>query len=969
MKMSKEQILRLEMFALLHDLGKLSEKFIEYRKTWRKRDRSNYNSDPHEHWLGHFRRTDEVAKPELLNNQDPLIVDLEYSALWDVFTEYYGDLSLQDVITKHTKGGTPAMNCIRWADAVEAADDRNNPLYCNEQTEAPIVYTSTVYGYEEPLGNLEAARKSLYDQLMQGNLLKNYLDTPSHDSRKQLFDAIKKAFQQGLSDTTRPDNDTTLWDHCYAVASIAKTLSHSDEDIDSFPKAKFKILGIGWNGTAFLAGAHRIADVGGRERAINEFKDNLKKEIEFERYLGNCVYEDLDGIYFIVPECFDYAELKDKIYELATDKQLYGDLWPNIELSNSATNKLSDIIKVVKKLRAKRDTPVSGDVRQLVKKLTEEIKGNELICPLCRRRKEIKELKICKECLKRRQGNAKTAIVDDKQTAYFSEIARANDGGLKRLALMIVNFDLEPWLSGQMINTMFVSDPRGMKKEIDELGENNPFEDLENVRKAELPAETIDYSLIVNDLQQLLSDEENLRAFLYGRHIRYNSSGEPYLPKDKEPGWSGYPQTVAWQVCTKTPTPSTLLDTWITAERFVKKVTGNDFLKENNIVKKTTRICFNWKSSKEITDGKVYEALVTKDGDTTKAGDRFEFVIIGKTAYVLDKIDPIGAYVKCYDDNGELIDETHIDDTFDSDGYLPIRRITATPNLGYLIIPASKVPEYVKKVQKEYKKYFGKVTGRLQMFVGAIFFDSFHPMSVIFDAAARMLKWPNKAFDGVISKNGDNYNVRFTDLPTAECIDVNIPSALGDCNEDWFHPYLILHKENKSLPTYFLTRGQDESAEPNTHLCALAEVGESPLPVYFRPNLFDYELLDCSARRQDIYYNNDGFRHVAPLNFAQRPYPLATFTGKMSDIWQKLGEEETSQIYNLETLLHSRIQDWREDDDFEEQIETFKNASTQTFAPGLENERTDHLIDAMDLFLHILQVKRQNEDENNGESE
>jgi len=784
-----------------------------------------------------------------------------------------------------------------------------------------------------------------------------------------LFFAVKKAFQQGLSDTTRPDNDTTLWDHCYAVASIAKALSHTDEDIDSFPKAKFKILGIGWNGTAFLAGAHRIADVGGRERAIAEFKEKLKEEIEFERYLGNCVYEDLDGIYFIVPECFDDVGLKEEIYELAAGNPLYGDLWPNIEILDESTNKLSDIIKVVKKLRAKRDTPVSGDVRQLVKKLTEKMEGSHLICPLCRRRKEIHEVKICKECQDRRYGNAKTAIVDDKQTAYFSEIAHANDGSLKRLALMIVNFDLEPWLSGQMINTMFVSDPRGMEKEIAELGENEPFKHLEIERKTQIPAEKIKYDLIVNDLRQLLAEGgKHPRSILYGRHVRFDSEEKPFLPDDKEANWRDNPQTVAWQVCTKTPTPSTLLDTWITAEKFVKQVTGNDFIKEKGIVKVTTRYCFNWKSNKEIADGKVYDAVVTKDGQYVKMGDRFEFVVFGNDAYVLDEIDPAGSLINIYDDDDKLIGEASIADSVVSKGYLPIRRITAAPNLGYLIIPASKVPEYVDKVQEEYKTHFGKVTGRLQMFVGAIFFDSFLPMSVVFDAAARMLKWPKREFSGNITQNDSIYNLRFSEMPTADSIEVEIPSTLGDGEDDLFHPYLILSEEKKALDTYFKTRGEEENTEPTTHLCALTEVGASPLPVRFRPNLFDYELLDCSARRQDIHYNDKGFRLVAPLKFAQRPYPLATFTGKIMDIWQELKKEETSQIYNLETLLHSRIQDWREDMGFTEQINNFKKASAVNFAPKVANERTDHLIDAMDLFLHILKVKRKNEDENNGES-
>jgi len=45
---NRQAILFIELAGLLHDIGKLSEAFLVYRKTWHK-DPKGYDNDPHDH--------------------------------------------------------------------------------------------------------------------------------------------------------------------------------------------------------------------------------------------------------------------------------------------------------------------------------------------------------------------------------------------------------------------------------------------------------------------------------------------------------------------------------------------------------------------------------------------------------------------------------------------------------------------------------------------------------------------------------------------------------------------------------------------------------------------------------------------------------------------------------------------------------------------------------------------------------
>ncbi len=1004
-EIEQNDIHRLELIALLHDLAKLTDEFIAYRQNWRADETLK---DPHEKHKTilrkEFKSVMEVFEKKKCHGLTVFnVIDNHTKKSRQTVYQLQCHLTVFNVIDNHTKGGNSFLNTIKSADALDAAYDRNNPLSSSEQSGDITVYKSTVFGYETPLvdgdgqiecienhgtgecvltkhGSLDDALVKLYTNL-ENKLLKRYWENPTFDDREKIFAFIREAFEKGLSDTTRPANDTTLWDHCYAVASIAKAQYSANVKYEknlpkNFSDVNFRILGYCWNGTGFLAGAQKIADVGGRKKALDDLKRDLQKKIEFELQLGNCVYQDLDGIYFLVPEGAEDLEEFSKYGHETALNATNGDIWPDCHISGPTQN-MTDLTKVISELRKFKDIPFSGDISSLVDEYSQSHNENRFsVCPLCKKRKEEKEKKegkekkVCTVCLKRRKDNAKIAL-EKNQTPYFSEIARGNKSGKKRLALVMVKFDLDPWLDGSMIRTMFVSPLAAMDQEIKELGGTDYFLKAKKERKNELQDAGIDtensdmqYEDVLSDLDSILKENgTSLRAFLYGRGRNW---GDGTLTKTGDSSWSSLvesePETekskrLAWELCTKTPTPSTLLDTWHTTEKFIQDCFYPKKIPKD-IFPFALRRYFNAQELKfrlDIIDGAVYEAVVQENSQgKLNPGDKFRFVVFGDKGYVLDDLNPENSSVEYYlEDDDASKKEDSIGKT-SSMSFRPMREIASSASLGYIILPADSIPDYIKHLHNEYQKHYGKVASRLQMFVGALFFDKFIPMNVVFNAASKMLHNFNKTnyrkIKGTVEEiDQEKLNIKLGSVPFENSnLDLDIRSTLGNCKIDSFHPYILLSEEKQFCKTYFETK-KWPVCSPNESL---------DKKVILRPNIFDFEYLESSARRHDIW-SNKSTRLTGPLGFSLHPYLLSTFIKEADRIWNVLKKHDASERQNFETLLHLKIQQWKSAGDFKEFIPDFMKVVSDNFFPEFKDDFPDPrlLMDVLDLFDHIIKRK------------
>ncbi|MBI4337018.1 MAG: hypothetical protein HY683_04225 [Chloroflexi bacterium] len=339
-------ILAAELAGLLHDVGKLSSAFLCYRQEWRRRERG-WNEDPHDHdfldrydgllkgggynlvqkrlntplskLLGYpsatFPHRDTYTAPRLRKGLLPARLPSTTFPDLDTYT-------IKGLVHRHTgaKKDEPdsdldgLIGMLHAADSIDAAQDRNNPLFSANQI-GPV-YDADIFGYEDPKDalkdskswkTLDDRRAKLYCELE--TLLQGLDKRPlySHTTRQRFLKALKCAFHPAgaFGDTTRPANDASLWEHSYAVASLFRVLVlHKiiyGETLSAFPRVRFAILGVGWDALGFMAQGQKIADILARRDLIRRVAEDIQKTVEYDFCLGNCVYQDDSSLCFIIP--------------------------------------------------------------------------------------------------------------------------------------------------------------------------------------------------------------------------------------------------------------------------------------------------------------------------------------------------------------------------------------------------------------------------------------------------------------------------------------------------------------------------------------------------------------------------------------------------------------------------------------------------------------------------------------------
>jgi len=607
---NRKGILFIELAGLLHDIGKLSEEFLEYRKTWQY-DLQGWGKDPHSERTWKDQEANRDVEERYLYDIEKFNVPDEFKKeIKGVTNCDFGepDFSIQKAVHDHHKNGKkivlgPLIKMLQAADGKDAAIDRNNPLFSAEQKNN--IYKSNVFGFEQDrkieYKSQEDAREQLYDTL--GTKLPVYFNSFSDSDRRQILKEVEEAFERGISDTTRPQNDTSLWEHAYAVASILKALSvhnlfNKGNEIYRFQDVRFGIFGVGWDGLKFISYGEKIGDIVGRKKLLNGIKKSIKKIIEFEIPIGNTIYEDDDGIYFIVPAYFDksqYTNIRDailkEIYKTTADRSA-GELQP-YAVDISETDSLTSIVRAIEKMREKTSYRFdSGDHGfNDFRKHLQNFQQKKTVCPICRLREVNKEdasRKICSVCEERRREATAVKKKNKKsQTVFIDEIIDEPQGA----ALIVVQFGLRDWLNGKMIRTLFVSESKGIEKEIESLGKIDAFcvNDEKKLRSFFKDAK-YDYNRIVKDINSFSADSNNGQlaqktAFLYahGRKHLVNPDDVDiceiwcdwdrlFRSAKKEINNPSVEDILLYNILNaKSPTPSTILDVWTTTRRFFKK--------------------------------------------------------------------------------------------------------------------------------------------------------------------------------------------------------------------------------------------------------------------------------------------------------------------------------------------------------------------------------------------------------------
>jgi len=299
--------------------------------------------------------------------------------------------------------------------------------------------------------------------------------------RKEIFEEIYSWYPSLLSDNRFPVNDVTLWDQAYMTASMFKAaLAASYIDKGKFKtymenptSVKWSILGVQYDKLGLAEKGLKPASIEWYRNASKEIDEEIKNKIEIEYALGNEIYRDETGVYFIVPENIvnrgskygkfyrldaNFKTLKDDIIQLFSDK-FKGEVYPAILLTEpsrglmnlgalveSAKNNFLSVEYPGDFSKDLHDDGCEGDKKEVYGVC--QVCGMRLAC-----KGDDKDNLICNICNERQSGRIKKWEEERwDNTIWTGELKDDNN----RIALVSLKFDLTKWLNGDLMNTLLI---------------------------------------------------------------------------------------------------------------------------------------------------------------------------------------------------------------------------------------------------------------------------------------------------------------------------------------------------------------------------------------------------------------------------------------------------------------------------------------------------------------------------------
>lgn len=289
--------------------------------------------------------------------------------------------------------------------------------------------------------------------------------------RNWILENLKEWYVHLLSDNRFPVNDVTLFDQVYMTASLFKATLAGLYLYNGKVKAytdkprniKWSILGIQYDKLGLSEKALKVANIKWYREKIKELDNKIKKLLEIEYPIGNEVYRDETGIYFVVLE-FLVGNKENEFYRLNEDLK---------EIENKIIKKFSEAFDNEIYPAVFLTEPSRGlmNLGQLVEKAPENFLKAKLnyenenkndskkrigICQICGVRVVEKKDKsgelICNTCLKRQEGRIDNWINNrTEETIWLDELQDKNG----RIALVTLKFELGKWINGNMLNSLF----------------------------------------------------------------------------------------------------------------------------------------------------------------------------------------------------------------------------------------------------------------------------------------------------------------------------------------------------------------------------------------------------------------------------------------------------------------------------------------------------------------------------------
>lgn len=327
--------------------------------------------------------------------------------------------------------------------------------------------------------------KRLWDKIDSINKKpEHFLYEDWKEIREFVFLEIKNWYSHHLSDSRYPANDVTLWEQAYMTSSLFKATSAAiilepgkyKKYLDKPRTIKWSILGIQYDKLGLAEKALKTHYIGWYREASQKADERIKEIIETEYALGNEVYRDETGIYFVVPENIgaqsidsssksgsnhlldlndDLNEIKKKIVEVFQDI-FQNEIYPAI-LVTKPTRGIMNLTYLLEKSKENFLKPIYPEKFAEMCVSAQAVQGKKVkyqglcqVCSLKLGQKSDKGLILCRDCEAREGKKFKEWVeASNGETIWLGELQDSNG----RIALLTIKFELAEWLNGNLLNT------------------------------------------------------------------------------------------------------------------------------------------------------------------------------------------------------------------------------------------------------------------------------------------------------------------------------------------------------------------------------------------------------------------------------------------------------------------------------------------------------------------------------------
>ena len=922
-------ILTGEIGALLHDIGKCHPDFIG--KNSIENTPTNFEHANIDEFLEN--KFIDLVKSSKLE----FIINNENTSVYSLIKEH------------HNRNDNIIINILKSCDRLDSADDKG--IVRRKQSKDNAIISSP-FGFDKEIIELKCLQKRLHD--LQSNLtglFQNYISGNVNIEclRNSLINNLKTTFSHALGETRIPANDVTLWDHSHSTASLFKSVLCSmvfGENPDN-SKLQWRILGFCWDGIGFINKGKKIADILNRNEIIEDIKNNLTEKFEVEIPIGNVIYEDINGIYFTFPALNENSEVLAVECAKEALKIIYNisnnEIWPFFTLSKSSRS-LTILARELKFAAEKRNIPkmspglfIDGKEEKVLDspdmptpKYKDKDKNKVGICPVCKFRAKSIENERCNVCEERKIGRLNEWLSNRKNTIWLDEIADTNN----RVALLTLNFDLEKWLDGSMIGTIY-------SQSFEDWKNSKKWKKIENV-SIEANKDSV-YKIIDEILKLNVTDKERAAKLLdtfFEENIGLNSGSlDKHISniEEKIAPRKLTKENLAWYLFTQNPSPARLYRIWKETKEFFDLVTQN--IKSNIYRNKWKRINFSvdynelkskLKQNATIEDNTPY---IIKIKDLTPEN----VLVFHSTNGEFYTIESLEKY-RCGEKSGvEAVKEAFrkginwistedapdtnllqndqnvkIKNQISEEYYYPFIEITKSPLSLRLLVPASDSIKILESIVKLYNQRFKKVIGKLPLNMGLLVANRKFPLYMLLEAGGRMFK--NKEF-----KDPESMDVWW---------DIN-----GLKNDEYY--------------SFYPMKKLDDHKYNLDDLARLSKGKKFALYAGY----FDFDLLLGTDDRYNIFYKDKKRAGKDYKLYSKRPYYFYQFA-EMMDLWEILTNNiPGSQIYFIEEMFTNKLREWRKVNDAN-QKEVFTKFAEATIKDAFSENWNNLRIETQDLILN-----------------